>query len=184
MAELVLEFDTHPGRTLTLALFKDFSNAKELRANMADGPDVALMNAAVVVDTFAVQLAAHRALAAETSGRMTTKTLHAELIYGMSGTKHVAESFKRNGINDDSTALLLARFDCKPEEWSALRLACVKELETLKSRVRGTQVPLAELASLTDTGLIDKYYKITKEELKVRSRSDAVAFRIGTKDCA
>lgn len=30
----------------------------------------------------------------------------------------VAESLKRFGINDDTSAVLVARFDCKPEEVS------------------------------------------------------------------
>ncbi|GFR39867.1 hypothetical protein Agub_g367 [Astrephomene gubernaculifera] len=175
MAELVLTFETHPGRTLTLALFRDVKNAKEVRATIADAskPEFAYMNASLIVDPFVVQLAAQRALAAESAGRLVTKSLHTELLYGISGTKHVVESLKRFGIADDTTTLLLARFDCQPEELAAAQ-----------SLIAGVQVPLCELPSLTDTELVDKCYKITPAELQGgRSRTDAVVFRIGAKDC-
>ncbi|GIL43906.1 hypothetical protein Vafri_1493 [Volvox africanus] len=118
MSQSVLEFEAFPGRTLTLALFKDCTNAKAVRAAIRDSsmPEFAYINAAVVVDPFLVHLAGYRALTAESSGRLNTKSLHTELIYDISGTKHVGESLKRFGITDECKSLLVARFDCKPEE--------------------------------------------------------------------
>ncbi|GLC43396.1 hypothetical protein PLESTF_000429000 [Pleodorina starrii] len=174
MEESVLEFEAYPGRTLTLALFKDCKNAKDVRATISDSSTAgfAYFNAETIIDPFVVQLAGYRALAAESSGRMKTKSLHTELIYDVSGTTHVAESLKRFGVTDECKSLLAARFDCKPEE-----------LEALRSRIQGTQAPLSELPTLANLELIDKYYKISKAELQARSRTDAVAFRIGAKDC-
>ncbi|GLI69977.1 hypothetical protein VaNZ11_014629, partial [Volvox africanus] len=174
MLESVLEFEAFPGRTLTLALFKDCTNAKDVRATIRDSSmaEFAYINAAVVIDPFLVHLAGYRALTAESSGRLNTKSLHTELIYNISGTKHVAESLKRFGITDECKSILVARFDCKHEELAAL-----------KSRIQGEEVPLTNLAALADVDLIDKYYKLTKAELQARSRADAVAFRIGAKDC-
>ncbi|GIL81981.1 hypothetical protein Vretimale_1546 [Volvox reticuliferus] len=173
MSQSVLEFETFPGRTLTLALFKNCKNSKDVRAAIRDPTmtEFAYINAALIVDPFLVHLAGYRALAAESSGRLNSKSLHTELIYDISGTRHVAESLKRFGITDECKSLLVARFDCKPEELAAL-----------KSRIQGEEVPLSELASLADLNLIDKYYKLTKAELQVRSRADAAAFRIGAKD--
>jgi hypothetical protein len=36
-----------------------------------------------------LQLSAHRALTNQARGRLVTRTLHAELVYGLSGSKHV-----------------------------------------------------------------------------------------------
>ncbi|PNW88468.1 hypothetical protein CHLRE_01g030950v5 [Chlamydomonas reinhardtii] len=175
MAEpTVLSFETHPGRTLTAALFKDVKNAKELRALLAEGslPEFAYINARVVLDPFILQLSGHRALAAEGSTRMATRNIHTELVYGVSATKHVAESLKRFGINDDTSAVLVARFDCKPEE-----------LEAVAKRIEGEQAALSELGTVVDLDLIDKYFKVSKQELQSRGRLDAVTFRVGAKDC-
>lgn len=173
MAELVLTFELFPGRTLTLALFRDVTNAKEIRASINEEPEAAFLNASLLVDPFIIHQAGHKALASQAAGSLTTKKLHTELIYNVSGTKHVAESLKRFGVTDDSTAVLAARFDCTPPE-----------LEVLTSRVKGTQVPLSDLGSLADVAQVDKLYKITAEELKNRSRTDAVIFRVGAKECS
>ena len=42
-----------------------------------------------VLDVFLLQLAAAAALTAEQQGRLTTRSLHAELLYNLSGSKHV-----------------------------------------------------------------------------------------------
>jgi hypothetical protein len=42
-----------------------------------------------VVDAFALQVAAHRALAAAAAGRTTTRTLHSDLVFNLSPNNHV-----------------------------------------------------------------------------------------------
>jgi tRNA threonylcarbamoyladenosine modification (KEOPS) complex Cgi121 subunit len=42
-----------------------------------------------VLGLLQLQLAAHKALTNSSRGRLVTKTLHAELVYNLSGSKHV-----------------------------------------------------------------------------------------------
>jgi hypothetical protein len=43
-----------------------------------------------MVDLYTLQLAAHRVLVAERLGRLQTRSLHAELIHYVSGSRHVS----------------------------------------------------------------------------------------------
>lgn len=41
-------------------------------------------------DTFPLHVAAHKALTAQARGRLATTSLHTELVFNMSGSKHVS----------------------------------------------------------------------------------------------
>jgi EKC/KEOPS complex subunit CGI121/TPRKB len=99
-----------------------------------------------VPDVFPVLAAAHKALLSKSREALTTRTLHSELVYNLSGSKHVCErallpspvtlsalcagvvtvcvglglqiteSLKRCGIADDTRYILAARFDASDEE--------------------------------------------------------------------
>jgi Kinase binding protein CGI-121 len=43
-----------------------------------------------VPDLFALKAAAYKALAAQQRGKLVTRTLHAELVYNISGSRHVS----------------------------------------------------------------------------------------------
>ena len=45
-----------------------------------------------VADLFVVRIAAQQALAQQQRGKLITKSLHAELVYNMSGSRHVRMS--------------------------------------------------------------------------------------------
>lgn len=55
-------------------------------------PEAAIINAALVPDLFAVHLSAHKALQASSRASLRTRSLHAELVFGISGSKHVRKS--------------------------------------------------------------------------------------------
>ncbi|GMF12380.1 unnamed protein product [Phytophthora lilii] len=94
----------------------------------------------------------------------------------MSGSRNVSESFKRFGVNDDTTSVVLCVFDADE--------ATLKEVEAL---VEGMQVPFEELGThLTHANvrLIKKFYKISEQELTQSSLVDAATCRIATKSCS
>jgi len=107
------------GATLHLLLFSDVTNSKELLNYMQAGtldPELAFLNALLIPHVFPVLAAAHKALLSKCRGCLTTKTLHSELVYNYSGSKHITESLKRCGINDSTTYVLVARFCATPDE--------------------------------------------------------------------
>jgi Kinase binding protein CGI-121 len=84
----------------------------------------------------------------------------------------IGESLNRFGVQDTCTSLLIARFD-----------ATADHLGHIRSIVHGTEAPLTELPSLTNTALVRKYYKIADEELKVSDLGKAIVTRMACRDC-
>uniref|UniRef100_A0A1D1ZJL1 TP53RK-binding protein n=1 Tax=Anthurium amnicola TaxID=1678845 RepID=A0A1D1ZJL1_9ARAE len=166
------EFDL--GGRLSLALFADVTNSKELLQAMQEGrlkPEVALLNASLIPDVFPVLVAAHKAFLAKARESLTTRTLHSEVVYNYSGSKHITESLKRCGVSDGTTYILAARFDASPDE--------VKSLEKL---INGKEIGLEELEGRANLTQIQKHYKISSTELGISSIADAITCRIAARD--
>ncbi|KAJ6795216.1 EKC/KEOPS complex subunit TPRKB isoform X1 [Iris pallida] len=163
------------GSTLSLALFTDVANSKELLESMQAGtlvPEVALLNALLIPDVFPVLAAAQKALIAKSRDSLTTRTLHSEMVYNYSGSKHISESLKRCGISDSTTYILAARFGATSDEQ-------MKDVEKL---IRGQEVDLDELKERANNSQILKHYKISSQELGISSLPDAIVCRIAARD--
>lgn len=164
------------GSTLSLALFIEVTNAKELLDSMQAAtldPEVAFLNASLIPDVFPLLTAAHKTLIAKSRESLTTRTLHSELVYNYSGSKHITESLKRCGISESSTYVLAARFNATSDEI---------EQKAVEKLVNGKEIDLEELGGRADQAQIQKHYKITREELGVSSLADAIACRIAARD--
>lgn len=166
-------FDVGAGN-LSLSLFIDVTNSKGLLDSMQTGtlePEVAFLNASLIPDVFPVLAAAHKALLSKSRDSLTTRTLHSELVYNYSGSKHITESLKRYGISDSSTYILAARFNASPEEMKA-----IGEI------VKGKEIDLEELVGRANQAQIQKHYKISGPELGIGSLADAITCRIASRD--
>ncbi|KAG0536639.1 hypothetical protein BDA96_03G081000 [Sorghum bicolor] len=167
-------FPLSRGSTISLALFSDVSNSRELLDLMQSGklePEVAFLNASLVPDVFPVLAAALKALLSKSRESLTTRTLHSELVYNYSGSKHITESLKRCGISDDTTYILAACFDASDEEMKAV-----------KKLISGTEIDLAELERRANQPQILKHYKIPPQELSISTLPDAIVCRIAARD--
>lgn len=162
------------GNTLSLSLFTDVANSKELLESMQAGkldPEVAFLSASLIPDVFPVLAAAHKTLVANSRESLTTRTLHSELVYNYSGSKHITESLKRCGISGSSSYVLAARFNASPDE--------MKAVEKL---INGKEIDLEELEGRADQAQIQKHYKISGPELGVSTLADAITCRIAARD--
>ncbi|CAO2816678.1 unnamed protein product [Amaranthus hypochondriacus] len=167
----VFEVQNH---TICLSLFIDVTNSKELLDSMQAGnlkPEVAFLNASLIPDVFPVLAAAHKALISKERESLTTRTLHSELVYNYSGSKHITESLKRCGISDGCTNILAACFNASSDEMKAIR-----------EIVKGKEIDLNELAGRANQAQIQKHYKIPSPELAVGSIADAITCRIAARD--
>ncbi len=91
-----------------LLLLANVENAAELRsillstsgeARRLEG--IALVKAALLPpDLMQVRVAARKAQAASRAGKMTTRTVSAELVYNLSSTKNIRESLEKFGVGD------------------------------------------------------------------------------------
>ncbi|KAK6946118.1 hypothetical protein RJ641_013662, partial [Dillenia turbinata] len=163
-------FDVLKGTTLSLALFEDVTNSKELLESMQAGtlePEVALLNASLIPDVFPVLAAATKTLVAKSRDSLTTRTLHSELVYNYSGSKHISESLKRCGISESSSYVLVARFG-----------ASADEMVDIKKLINGKEIGLEELERRADEAQIKKHYKITKEECQISTLAMSITCRI------
>lgn len=166
--------DTHPGQTLDLLLFTDVTNSRDLLNSMQSGTletEFAFFNAFLVPDVFPILAAAHKTLLVLSHGGLVTRTLHSELIYNFSGSKHITESLRRCGIGDNSSYVLVARFNATDEM-----------LEAARSLVNGKEINVEDLGRSADRSLIQKHYKISSLELEVSSIADAITCRIAARD--
>jgi len=174
--ENVYELDFHPGVKLAIVLYRNVKNSKDIRQRIQQGtlqPDFAFSDATTVAGLLPVQLAANKAVTAQKTNQLHTKGLHSELICNLSGSKHVAETLRRFGISDASTNLLVARFDATEED-----------MQVLSELVHGEQIPLSELENISQKDIIKKYYKVSEQELKVGSLTDAVVARMAARECS
>ncbi|KAJ6927068.1 EKC/KEOPS complex subunit Tprkb [Populus alba x Populus x berolinensis] len=166
--------DINGSNTLSLSLFTDVTNSKELLDSMQAGklePEVAFLNASLIPDVFPLLAAAHKTLIAKSRDSLTTRTLHSELVYNYSGSKHITESLKRCGISDSTTYILAARFNASPDE--------MKAVEKL---INGKEIELEELEGRANQAQIQKHYKISGLEAGLSSLADAVTCRIAARD--
>ncbi|KAG6777744.1 hypothetical protein POTOM_017575 [Populus tomentosa] len=134
-------------------------------------PEVAFLNASLIPDIFPLLAAAHKTLIAKSRDSLTTRTLHSELVYNYSGSKHITESLKRCGISDSTTYILAARFNASPDE--------MKAVEKL---VNGKEIELEELEGRANQAQIQKHYKISGLEAGLSSLADAITCRIAARD--
>merc|ERR1712087_461323 len=134
--------------------------------------DASLLKANMVLDEFLLTVAANKAVHSQHCNKMITKTVHSEILFNLSGGRKITEAFKKIGISDSDTSILVAIVGEKETS---------QTLQALKLLIKGRQVSLDELPSLADMPAITKEYKLTDVELSSCSPTAAIASRIAAK---
>jgi hypothetical protein len=101
-----------------------------------------------------LRAAGSRALVAESRSRLVTRSLHAELVFNLSGSKHITDALKRWGVAPDTTAVLMAAFDASAADLQLLR-GLVQGVEVEVGGGAGSSVEEA-VASLADAAATKK----------------------------
>ncbi|XP_041636947.1 EKC/KEOPS complex subunit TPRKB [Cheilinus undulatus] len=168
------ELEVFPDHSVTQLLFQDVKNATELRQSAMEGKvHAALINPTMLVNPFQVLVAANKAVHSQRAGKMKTRSLYSEIIFNLSPTNNISEAFKRFGISDDSESVMVVLVHSKDE---------TQPLSDIMSRVKGRQVPVEDVSSLSNHDKIQKLYKVTPQEEKTGTLLDAVVCRMATKD--
>uniref|UniRef100_A0A1A8ETF9 EKC/KEOPS complex subunit TPRKB n=2 Tax=Nothobranchius korthausae TaxID=1143690 RepID=A0A1A8ETF9_9TELE len=166
--------ELYPDTRVTQILYTDVKNAAELRRKAMEGNiNGALVNPMMLVSPFQVLVAANKAVHLQTTGKMKTKTLNAEIIFNLSPTNNISEAFKRFGISDGDHSILVVVVHKSDE---------VQFVSDISAMVDGQQLPVEDVSSLSDFNKIKKLFKITPQEEKYGPLLDAVICRMAIKD--
>lgn len=156
-----------------MLLYRNIENAADVRNLIMKGKvEASLIKPEMIVDAFQVLVATNKAVRSLSAKKMTTRSVFAEIIFNLSATKNITDSLNRFGLNDSDTEILAVVLDPEGEE----------KVKKLNGQIKGRQVPLDEVSSLTNRAKVIEHYKVTEEELKVSSLLDAVVSRMACKD--
>ncbi|XP_071961341.1 EKC/KEOPS complex subunit TPRKB-like [Antedon mediterranea] len=158
---------------VSLALFGNVENAEEVKKHIGSGNiDAAILSPDLVADPFQVLVATNKAIYNQKNGKLKTRSVNSEILYNISPSKNIGESFKLFSFQNDAKYLLVVLLDDKENE----------KLGILKTRIVGDLISLENLANISDTDRIKKIYKIQEEELQCSSLVDSIVSRIATKE--
>uniref|UniRef100_UPI00358F1826 EKC/KEOPS complex subunit Tprkb-like n=1 Tax=Myxine glutinosa TaxID=7769 RepID=UPI00358F1826 len=181
MAEYTLEL--FPDCRVSLLLFDEVKNAAQLRQQVLRGNlPAAFITPSMVLDPIQVLVAVNKSVHNHRLQKMKTHGLYSEIIYNLSPSKSITESFRRFGITDNDTSLLVITVDLGGGKGRDGGSDDPGIGATMAASVEGRQLPIGELSQLTDVCKIKKFYKVTEEEERLGGLLDAVVCRMAIRE--
>lgn len=148
-----------PELALFVALYSDVKNAaflkQQLLAANADF-EYAFIDATMILTTTHVLAATFRAMNDYLHGRLKSRNVHSEIVFALSPNNNIGEAFRKFGIDDSTSDLLVIKVSTSPSVTS----------ESVRSHLEGAIEGICldfndeSLQATSDLGKIRKAYKI------------------------
>ncbi|SLM37718.1 protein cgi121 [Lasallia pustulata] len=173
MAELKTLHLAHlpPSLAVHVALYQDVKNAVFLRQQLLAGNaefEYALIDASMIISTTHVLAAVFRAANDLLNDRLKSRNVHSEIVFALSPNNNIAESFRRFGVADATTNLLVIKVTTSTE------ITHDVVQQHLGSSVEGKPIDFSDqtLAQMTDLARVKKVYKLSAQAA-TKGRQDA-----------
>ncbi|KAL2843504.1 kinase binding protein CGI-121-domain-containing protein [Aspergillus pseudoustus] len=142
-----------------VALYKDVQNASYLRQQLLSANadfEYAFIDAAMVMSRAHVLSAIFRAVNDYSNERLKSRNVHSEIVFSLSPTNNIADSFRKFGISDSTGSLLVVKVAVTPEITHGSVAA------HLAQHVQGSSIPFddAAISQISDFAKIKKAYKL------------------------
>ncbi|MCJ1223807.1 hypothetical protein MMC12_000450 [Toensbergia leucococca] len=161
MAELKTLHLVHLPAALAVhvVIYRHLKNAAFIRQQLLTGNvafEYALIDASVITSTTHVLAAVFRAANDMANKRLKSHNVHSEIVFALSPNNNIAESFRRFGIADTTTDVLVIKLSLSPD------ITHKSVEEHLRSSIEGTPVEFCDetLAQLVDPAKVRKIYKL------------------------
>lgn len=180
-------------KTLSVFLARNVSNAAALRAHILTpscSMDACFIDATLVPSLTVLRAAA--AMAVQSLPTLKSRTLHAELLWSLGGTKHIGRALSTFGIKDTSRHVLVAKFDAAAGDMEGL-MGAVETAEEILGGEGGEGRLEEGLWGVCDVEQVKRVYKVHKNELALGAGEgskipgglvEAVVCRIAARDCS
>ncbi|CAL7941300.1 unnamed protein product [Xylocopa violacea] len=174
MDDYTMSLDPETEMSCTLYLFKDVQNSDEIRKKVMSGElSCSIIKAAIIVDPLQIIVAANKAAINAKTNRLTTKSLYTEVLFNLSISKNILRALTEFGIHDNDKNILVVLIHKEHEKLMS---------KIIKDSIKGEKIPISRLAEFKDLELIEKMYKIEKDELNISTLTNSVVSRISCKD--
>ncbi|CAH1783607.1 unnamed protein product, partial [Owenia fusiformis] len=165
-------FPFHTEFRVAIALYKDVENSKQLRNMIMDGAvEAALIKPSQIIDKTQLLSAANIAVHLHSCNKKITRNVHSEVLYSLSPTKQITNSFKTFGIQDNDSELVAVVIHERDVD-----------IDGILAPIDGTRIDIDEISNYTNETSIKKTYKVTEPELHIGTLLDAVLTRMATKN--
>ncbi|KAA8647314.1 hypothetical protein EYZ11_007479 [Aspergillus tanneri] len=142
-----------------VALYRDLKNAPFLRQQLLSGNsdfEYALIDASMVLSRAHALSAVFRAVNDYLNERLKSRNIHSEIVFSLSSTNNIADSFRKFGITDSTKDLLVIRVSVDPSITHDTVAA------HLSQSIEGSSIPFTDesLSEISDVAKIKKAYKL------------------------
>lgn len=164
----IFSLEPKTSSSVVLTLFQNVRNPQQIRHNLKNGTlKCCAIKPNLIYDAFQVIVAANKAV---TSEKLTTKTIHSEILYNLSYSKNISQSFQKFGFEENGNSVLIAMIVSND--------GMKYDLEGIE----GDVVDLKELRNSCDVDALKKLYKLSDSEVTDLDVLNSIVSRISCKD--